>query len=159
MADANTPNLFLLYTLKDGVNPEDFERWVIEPTKRMTAALESRHPGTPVIGFPRGAGANAARFVRETGVHGLSCGTSEPLEAMRALAGARGKNGSAVAVQGNFDPLLLVSGGAALDRRVDDILEAMGGVPFIFNLGHGIVPQTPPEHVARLVDRVRGVKG
>lgn len=143
-----------------GSLPDDaFERWVIEPTKRMTAALESRHPGVPIIGFPRGAGANAGKFVRETGVDGISCGTSEPLEAMRALAGARGSDAGAVAIQGNFDPLLLVSGGDALDRRVDDILEAMDGVPFIFNLGHGIVPQTPPENVARLVERVRSVKG
>lgn len=143
-----------------GSLPDDaFERWVIEPTKRMTAALESRHPGVPIIGFPRGAGVNAGKFVRETGVDGISCGTSEPLEAMRALAGARGNDAGAVAIQGNFDPLLLVSGGDALDRRVDDILEAMDGVPFIFNLGHGIVPQTPPENVARLVERVRSVKG
>lgn len=143
-----------------GSLPDDaFERWVIEPTKRMTVALESRHPGVPIIGFPRGAGANTGKFVRETGVDGISCGTSEPLEAMRALAGARGNDAGAVAIQGNFDPLLLVSGGDALDRRVDDILEAMDGVPFIFNLGHGIVPQTPPENVARLVERVRSVKG
>lgn len=143
-----------------GSLPDDaFERWVIGPTKRMTAALESRHPGVPILGFPRGAGANAGRFVRETGVSGISCGTAEPLEAMRALAGAGGRDGDTVAVQGNLDPLLLVSGGEALDRRVDQILEAMDGVPFIFNLGHGIVPQTPPENVARLVARVRGVKG
>ena len=60
-----------------------------------------------------------------------------------------------IVAQGNLDPLLLVAGGAALDRRVDDILQAMAGKPFIFNLGHGIVPETPPEHVAQLVARVR----
>lgn len=140
-----------------GSLPDDeFGRWVIAPTKRIVAALESRHEGIPVIGFPRGAGANAARFVRETGVNAISCDTAEPLGAMRNLAQMRRKSNGTIAAQGNLDPLLLVSGGEALDRRVDEILEAMDGVPFIFNLGHGIVPQTPPENVARLVARVRG---
>jgi uroporphyrinogen decarboxylase len=134
----------------------EFAQWVIEPTKRMVAALESRHQGVPVIGFPRGAGVNAARFVRETGVTGISCDTAEPLGAMRNLAQMRRKGSGAIAAQGNLDPLLLVSGGEALDRRVDEILEAMDGLPFIFNLGHGIVPETPPDNVARLVARVRG---
>ncbi len=140
-----------------GSLPDDeFARWVVAPTKRMVAALESRHQGVPVIGFPRGAGANAARYVRETGVTAIGCDTAEPLGAMRNLAQMRRKASGAIAAQGNLDPLLLVSGGEALDRRVDEILEAMDGVPFIFNLGHGIVPQTPPENVSRLVNRVRG---
>lgn len=140
-----------------GSLPDDeFTRWVIGPTKRMVAALESRHLGVPVIGFPRGAGANAARYVRETGVNAIGCDTAEPLGAMRNLAQMRRRSQGTIAAQGNLDPLLLVSGGEALDRRVDEILEAMDGVPFIFNLGHGIVPETPPENVARLVARVRG---
>lgn len=134
----------------------EFARWVIEPTKRMVEALESRHQGVPVIGFPRGAGVNAARYVRETGVNGIGCDTAEPLGAMRNLAQMRRRGSGAIVAQGNLDPLLLVSGGAALDRRVDEILEAMQDLPFIFNLGHGIVPETPPENVARLVARVRG---
>jgi len=143
-----------------GSLPDDeFERWVIAPTKRMVVALESRHQGVPVIGFPRGAGVNAARYVRETGVNAIGCDTAEPLGAMRNLAQMRRRGNGPVAVQGNLDPLLLVSGGEALDRRVDEILEAMDGLPFIFNLGHGIVPQTPPENVARLVERVRGDGG
>ncbi|MBX9729557.1 MAG: uroporphyrinogen decarboxylase, partial [Sphingopyxis sp.] len=77
------------------------------------------------------------------------CDTSMPLGDMVAL------QNKGVAVQGNLDPLLLVAGGDALDRRVDEILEKLAGKPFIFNLGHGIVPQTPPENVARLVERVR----
>jgi uroporphyrinogen decarboxylase len=140
-----------------GSLPDDeFARWVIAPTKRMVAALESRHQGIPVIGFPRGAGVNAARYVRETGVNAIGCDTAEPLGAMRNLAQMRRRGSGAIAAQGNLDPLLLVSGGDALDRRVDEILEAMDGLPFIFNLGHGIVPETPPENVARLVARVRG---
>lgn len=127
----------------------EFARWVIDPTRSMVAALKARHPGVPIIGFPRGAGASTAEFVTATGVDGVSCDTAMPLCAMRELAELD------VVVQGNLDPLLLVSGGEALDRRVDEILAAMKGRRHIFNLGHGITPPTPPENVARLVERVR----
>lgn len=127
----------------------EFARWVIDPTRAMVEALKKRHPGVPIIGFPRGAGASTAEFVTATGVDGVSCDTSMPLCAMREL------DELGVVVQGNLDPLLLVAGGEALDRRVDEILAAMKGRRHIFNLGHGIVPPTPPENVARLVERVR----
>ncbi len=129
---------------------DEFDKWVVAPTRRIVAELKRRHPGTPIIGFPRGAGANAEGYVRETGVEGLGCDTAMPLREMRALA-----DGSGVVVQGNLDPLLLATGGPAFEARVRETLEAMRGVPFIFNLGHGIVPHTPPEHVARLVELVR----
>jgi uroporphyrinogen decarboxylase len=87
--------------------------------------------------------------MRETGIDAVSCDTSLPLDFI-----ARELQPHA-AVQGNLDPLLLLNGGAALDARIDEILSALGKGPFVFNLGHGIVPQTPPEHVARLVARVR----
>lgn len=133
-----------------GSLPDDeFETWVVAPTRRIVTDLRSRHPDTPIIGFPRGMGANAERYVEATGVDGLGCDTAVPLDAMRALAG-RG-----VAVQGNLDPLLLVAGGEAMRTRVAATLAAMQGLPFVFNLGHGIVPQTPPEHVAELVALVR----
>jgi uroporphyrinogen decarboxylase len=130
--------------------PDDqFRRWVVEPTKRLVAEVKTRHPKVPIIGFPRGAGAQAAAYVAETGVDGIGCDTSMPLDYMaRELAGR-------AVVQGNLDPLLLVAGGEVMERRVRDILQAMAGKPFIFNLGHGIVPETPPEHVARLVELVR----
>lgn len=127
----------------------EFARWVIDPTRVMVEALKARHPGVPIIGFPRGAGASTAEFVTATGVDGVSCDTAMPLCAMRELAEFD------VVVQGNLDPLLLVSGGEALDRRVDEILAAMKGRRHIFNLGHGITPPTPPENVARLVERIR----
>jgi uroporphyrinogen decarboxylase len=130
----------------------EFDRWVVAPTRRIVEELKSRHPHVPVIGFPRGAGANAARYREATGVDGLSCDTGVPLFEMRAL-------GQSFPVQGNLDPLLLAVGGAALEARVKATLEAMRGLPFIFNLGHGIVPQTPPEHVARLVALVRAKSG
>ena len=128
----------------------EFDRWVIAPTLKIRKALAKAHPTIPVIGFPRGAGMRTFKFVEQTGVTGVSCDTAMPLAYM---ADDLGK--ADVAVQGNLDPLLLVSGGEALDQAVDTILAAMQGKRFIFNLGHGIVPQTPPEHVAQLVDRVR----
>ena len=133
-----------------GSLPDDqFHRWVVEPTKRMVARLKERHPTVPVIGFPRGAGIRVRLYADETGVDGVSCDTAMPLDfAARELAGRK-------VVQGNLDPLLLVTGGPALDKRVDEILGALSHQPFIFNLGHGIVPQTPPENVARLVELVR----
>ncbi|MDX2290365.1 MAG: uroporphyrinogen decarboxylase [Hyphomicrobiaceae bacterium] len=134
-----------------GSLPDDeFARWVIDPTRLIVSALKARHPDVPVIGFPRGAGSATAEFVTATGVDGVSCDSSMPLCAMREISEL------GVVVQGNLDPLLLVSGGPALDRRVDEILAAMKGRRFVFNLGHGIVPQTPPENVARLVARIRG---
>jgi uroporphyrinogen decarboxylase len=129
---------------------EEFETWVMAPTKRIVTELKRRHPDTPIIGFPRGAGANAERYVGETGVEGLGCDTAMPLQQMRALADRSG-----VAVQGNLDPLLLAAGGPIFEARVRETLQVMRGAPFVFNLGHGIVPHTPPENVARLVDLVR----
>jgi uroporphyrinogen decarboxylase len=129
---------------------EEFETWVMAPTKRIVTELKRRHPDTPIIGFPRGAGANAERYVAETGVEGLGCDTAMPLQQMRALADRSG-----VAVQGNLDPLLLAAGGPNFEARVRETLQVMRGAPFVFNLGHGIVPHTPPENVARLVDLVR----
>jgi uroporphyrinogen decarboxylase len=133
-----------------GALPEpEFERWVVAPTHRIVTELRRRHPNVPIIGFPRGAGTKASHYREATGVNGLGCDTGMPIEQMRALAQSGG------AVQGNLDPLLLVSGGEAMRARVATTLTAMRGVPFIFNLGHGIVPETPPEHVAELVALVR----
>jgi uroporphyrinogen decarboxylase len=129
---------------------DQFRRWVIEPTARMVAQLKKRHPGVPVIGFPRGAGGQAKSYAADTGVDAVSCDTAMPLEFMaRELS-------PCTVVQGNLDPLLLVTGGPALERRVAETQAALSRRPFIFNLGHGIVPETPPENVARLVELVRG---
>lgn len=128
---------------------DEFARWVIAPTAKIVAAIRSRYAGVPVIGFPRGAASLLETYIAQTGVDGVSCDTSCPLSVMQTIAQ------SGKAVQGNLDPLLLVAGGDALDRRVDVICDAMKGLPFVFNLGHGIVPATPPENVARLVARVR----
>jgi len=132
-----------------GSLPEDeFERWCITPTKRLVELAKARLPEIPVIGFPRGAGVLAERYARETGIDAIGCDTSMPVGWMRRLQ-------EHLPVQGNLDPLLLVAGGEALDTRVGAILETLGSGPFIFNLGHGILPETPIEHVTRLVSLVK----
>jgi uroporphyrinogen decarboxylase len=128
---------------------DQFEQWVVAPTQALVERVKARHPLVPIIGFPRGAGLQAAAYAAKTGVDGVSCDTAMPLDFIgRELSGR-------TVVQGNLDPLLLVAGGEALERRVTQILRALAGKPFIFNLGHGIVPATPPENVARLVSLVR----
>jgi uroporphyrinogen decarboxylase len=129
---------------------QDFERWCVQPTKRLVAKLRQRRPGAKVIGFPRGAGQNIPRYIDETGVDAVSLGN----EIDRAFA--REQIQSRLPVQGNVDPLALLEGGAALDREVDAVLQAFGDGPLIFNLGHGILPQTPIAHVEQMLKRVRG---
>lgn len=133
-----------------GILPDGaFARWCVAPVKEMVAALKARHPEIPIIGFPRGAGPRYAAFAGEVGVDCVGCDTSLPLAWIRDVLQPQS------AVQGNLDPLLLVAGGAELEARVREIVQTLGAGPFVFNLGHGIVPQTPPEHVGRLVELVR----
>ena len=129
--------------------PEQFRRFVVAPTRRIVAAIHARHPQAPVIGFPRNAGPLYEAYFAETGVNALCIDQNVSLAQARTLQA----NGP---VQGNLDPALLVAGGAALDRAVGDILTALCGRPFVFNLGHGILPETPLAHVERLVQLVRG---
>jgi uroporphyrinogen decarboxylase len=128
----------------------DFDRWICAPTRSIVARIKERYPDIPLIGFPMGTGDNLARYVEQTGVDGVSCDTATPLDTM-----ARELAGKAV-VQGNLDPLLLAEGGQAMKRQVQKILKTLRGRPHIFNLGHGVLPQTPPEHVVQLVNLVRG---
>jgi uroporphyrinogen decarboxylase len=134
-----------------GVLPaDDFERWCVQPTKQLVAKLRARKPGAKVIGFPRGAGKNIPRYVEETGVDAVGLGN----ELDRTFA--RDAIQTRVPVQGNVDPQILLEGGAALDREVDDVLDKLGRGPLIFNLGHGILPTTPIAHVERMLRRLRG---
>jgi uroporphyrinogen decarboxylase len=133
-----------------GLPENEFALWCIAPTRAIVAAVKKQAPNIPIIGFPRGCGALAEIYARETGIDAIGCDTSMPLAYMRDRLQSR------LPVQGNLDPLLLVAGGKALEARVGEILEALGSGPFVFNLGHGIVPETPPEHVARLVELVKG---
>src|SRR5579875_2340711 len=134
-----------------GVLPEPaFERWVIVPTRRIVAALKDRFPDLPVIGFPRGAGILYRRYVVETGVDAVGIDTSVP------LAYARTQLQPCAAVQGNLDPVLLLVGGEPLAAAVGEIRRALGGGPYVFNLGHGVLPETPPENVAVLARLLAG---
>lgn len=133
--------------------PDQFERWVIGPTARITAAIHARSPGVPVIGFPKGVGAKLAAYARETGVDAVGVDeTIDPAWAMRELP-------AGMPVQGNLDPLLLLSGGPALIERTQAILTAFAGRPHVFNLGHGIGQHTPIAHVEQLVATVRKWRG
>ena len=112
--------------------------------------MRQKHPELVIIGFPRGAGAGYRTFAQATGVNGVSLDWTVPLD--WAAAELQGK----VTLQGNLDPRLLVNGGRAMEVEIQRILETLGQGPFIFNLGHGIVPETPPEHVNRLAELLRG---
>ncbi len=133
-----------------GVLPaNEFESWCAKPIGRMVAALKEKRPGTPVIAFVRGADAHLPGLTRRLGADGYGLDTA--LDARWAVS----ETEASVCLQGNLDPLALIAGGEALDREVDAILEAFAGRPHIFNLGHGILPQTPIENVERLIARVR----
>ncbi len=127
-----------------------FARAVIEPTRRIVAGLRAAGITLPVIGFPRGAGNLAARYARETGVDALA------LDMTNANPGFLALLPEAFPVQGGFDPALLTAGGPLFDAEVDRLLALGAKRPYVFNLGHGISLETPPEHVARLVRRVTG---
>ena len=131
------------------LGPEQFDRWCIGPTQKIVEGVRRQVPRAKIIGFPRGAGAVALPYVEMTGVSAI--GIDWTFE--RAIA--RDALQSRVPVQGNVDPLALLAGGVALDREVDDVLRHLGEGPLIFNLGHGILPDTPIAHVERMLKRVR----
>jgi uroporphyrinogen decarboxylase len=130
--------------------PGEFRRWSLEPTQHIIAKVRRQVPDAKMIGFPRGVGAGLVRYVEEVPVDAVS------LDWTTDLAFARDQIQVRMPVQGNLDPLALVAGGGALDRAVDEILAALADGPFIFNLGHGILPQTPIAHVEQMLARVRG---
>lgn len=132
------------------LGPEDFRRWCILPTQRIVGGVRAVHPQARIIGFPRGAGRLIPEYIAGTGVDAVG------LETDIDRGFARDAIQSKVPVQGHLDPLVLRAGGNALEREADAILTAFGGRPFIFNLGHGILPDTPIAHVERLLKRVRG---
>ena len=136
-----------------GILPADeFRRWCIDPCVRIVEAVRRSVPGAKIIGFPRGAGTELERYLRDVAVDAVG------LDWTVELAFARDRIQVRRPVQGNLDPLALVAGGMALDRSIDAILEAFSERPFIFNLGHGILPETPIAHVERMIERVRGLR-
>jgi len=146
-AGADVVQLFESWALN--LDDVAFAERVIEPNRRIVAGVRARVPNAPIIGFPRGAAGNLARYAAQTGVNALGLDYATPLDfAAKHLP-------TSLPVQGNLDPLRLVAGGEQLDRRVDEVIAAFADRPHIFNLGHGIVPETPIGHVARLVERVK----
>ncbi|KKC31627.1 uroporphyrinogen decarboxylase [Devosia psychrophila] len=145
-AGADVVQLFESWALN--LDDQAFTSHVIEPNRRIVDGVRARVPNAPIIGFPRGAAGNLARYAAETGVNAMGIDYATPL----SFAGNLPKT---LPLQGNLDPLRLVAGGRQLDDRIDAILAAFADRPHIFNLGHGIVPETPIEHVARLVDRLK----
>ena len=140
-----------LFDSHAGVLPDGaYERWVIDPNRRIVAALRAKYPDIPVIGFPRGSGARYEAFVAATGVSAVSVDSAVP------VAWAAQTLQPHAVVQGNLDPVYLLGGGAAMRRAARSIMEGLGHGPMIFNLGHGVIKETPPEHVAELVACVRG---
>ncbi|MBU6266991.1 MAG: uroporphyrinogen decarboxylase [Sphingomonadales bacterium] len=130
--------------------PSEFERWVIAPNAAIVSQLRALHPETPIIGFPKGSGEKLAAYARETGVDAVGIDeTVDPLWAAREIP-------AGMPVQGNLDPLLLLAGGAELDKQVNRILDAFADRPHVFNLGHGIGQTTPLEHVSQVLNAVRG---
>ncbi len=131
------------------LSPAQFEQWVIAPNAEIVRRIKQMHPDTPVIGFPKGAGAKLVAYTNETGVDAVGLDeTIDPAWANAVLP-------SQLPVQGNLDPLALIAGGEALDTAIDRILAAFPDRPHIFNLGHGILPDTPIAHVEHLIRRVR----
>jgi len=132
------------------LSPAQFEQWVIAPTARLVDAIRARHPKLPVIGFPKGAGGKLRAYAAETGITALGLDeTVDPLWAVKELP-------EDLPVQGNLDPLALVAGGETLRSAVRRILDAFAGRPHIFNLGHGILQDTPIAHVEELLAEVKG---
>ena len=143
-------NCVMLFESWAGIFPApQFRQFVIEPNRRIVSALKSANPGLKIIGFPRLCGLLLGEYVRETGVDAVSLDTvTDPAAAIAACP-------PGTVFQGNLDPLLLKSGGPALETEVARLLRAFRGTPHIFNLGHGITPDVPPENIARLMELIR----
>ncbi|MBT2135270.1 uroporphyrinogen decarboxylase [Croceibacterium sp. LX-88] len=151
--DAGAEAVQLFDSWAGSLAPTEFERWVIAPNAAIVAEIHRRHPGVPVIGFPKGAGEKLPAYAKETGVDALGLDeTIDPLWADKALP-------SGLPVQGNLDPLQLLAGGAGLEAAAIRVLEAFAGRPHVFNLGHGIDKETPIAHVERLLSTVRNWRG
>jgi uroporphyrinogen decarboxylase len=146
---AGADSLQIFESWAEGLAEPLFRRLIIAPTKRLVKRLRNLGVSAPVIGFPRGAGAMLGAYANETGINAVGVDTQTP-------GGLARKAAPAMPLQGNLDPQLLAVGGAALEQGVREVLAAFNGAPHIFNLGHGITPDATPEHVARLVEIVKG---
>ena len=151
-AQAGAQALQLFESWAEGLTDDLFERLVMQPHIEILRGLRDRGVEAPVIGFPRGAGALVGHYAEAVPVSAVALDTQTPLSFGRRIQRSR-------AIQGALDPLLLRAGGMSLDRRVDALLEAWGEGPYVFNLGHGILPDTPVAHVEQVLARVTGLSG
>ncbi len=149
--DAGADTVMLFDSWAGILPPSEFERLVIAPTKAIVNALNLRHPMIRIIGFPRLAGVMAAHYAERTGVDCLALDTAA--DPARIAAGVP----ESVALQGNLDPIALIAGGNVMRDQASTIARSLCGRPHVFNLGHGILPETPVQHVADLVAHVRGL--
>ena len=134
------------------LDEKEFRHYVIAPTRRIVAGLKARHPEVPIIGFPREAGTRYPEYARATGVDAIGLdGAIEPSWAVKKIDGC-------AALQGNLDNRILVAGGVRLADEARRILEGFRARPHIFNLGHGVLPETPPAHVTELAEIIRAWK-
>jgi uroporphyrinogen decarboxylase len=150
--EAGAEALQLFDSWAGSLAPAQFEQCVIAPTARLVTALHERHPGVPIIGFPKGAGGKLSAYARETAVSAI--GLDETVDPVWAAA----ELPQGLPLQGNLDPLALIANGDPLEIAVRRILDAFAGRPHIFNLGHGILQDTPIAHVERLIALVKGDK-
>lgn len=148
--DAGVDAVQLFDSWAGSLSPAQFERWVIGPNAKIVALLKGRHPDIPIIGFPKGAGGKLPAYARETCVDAI--GLDETVDPFWANANLP----ESLPVQGNLDPLALIAGGVALDDATNHIRRAFCDRPHVFNLGHGILPDTPIENVEELLRKVRG---
>jgi len=150
--DAGVEAVQLFDSWAGSLSPAQFERWVIAPNAAIVSGLHARYPHVPVIGFPKGAGGKLPAYARETGVDAVGVDeTVDPHWAATHLP-------ADMPVQGNLDPLALIAGGGTLESAVANVLEAFADRPHIFNLGHGILQDTPIAHVERLLALVRSAR-
>ena len=147
-AGANALQLFDSWAgLLDG---EDFDRWVIAPTKKIRAALRAAYPHVPIIGFAKGAGKNLGRYAARSGVDTIGIG-----QEMRMSEGIASRASARQAVQGNLDPMLVATDQKAALAQTAEILATLDSTPAVFNLGHGFIPQTPIENVTAVCEMVK----
>ncbi len=148
-ADAGADALMLFESWAEGLAEDAFDRWVIGPTAKLVKRLRALGVTQPILGFPRGAGMLVRDYAERTGVNAVGLDTAIPLRRINTMLP------KGMAVQGNLDPMQLVAGGPGLEARVHDIIDGLKGRPHIFNLGHGVTPETPIPHVERVLQALR----
>jgi uroporphyrinogen decarboxylase len=147
--DAGAEAVQLFDTWAGVLTESGFQRWCVAPVREIVTQLRLRHPAVPIIAFPRGAGVNYREYAMLTGVTAVGIDSTVPPSWAAAVLQPQ------ATVQGNLDPMLVTIGGRAMAEAAEAILATLGKGPFVFNLGHGITPDTPPEHVGRLCDFIR----